>query len=318
MWLLSTDRAELHYFPRSFDAAGGYAILSHIWDGDEQTLQDVRAIVERCRGKGTNPRDDQELSPKIRECCILAEKYGYRWVWIDSCCIDKTSSSELSEAINSMYKWYKSAEVCFAYLKDVPSDDVLGAPKSAFRKSRWHTRGWTLQELIAPDSVIFLSVHWRELGTRAGLAELLEAITRVPSRVLMGANRPAEWSISNRMSWASRRKTTRVEDEAYCLMGLFGVNMSTNYGEGKRAFIRLQYEIMQHKECDTTLFAFGYCLEKDDIIHGVTEFDKRRSIDRDNPWQYLLADSPSPFRNTFGYIPDLGKKARHRYPPPVS
>ncbi|KAM5537272.1 hypothetical protein V8D89_009002 [Ganoderma adspersum] len=114
MWLLSTDRAELHYFDRHFDAEGGYAILSHTWDKDrgEQSFQ------------------------QIRQCCILAEKHGYRWVWIDSCCIDKRSSSELSEAINSMYKWYKSSEVCYAYLKDVPSDDDLKVPESAFQKSR--------------------------------------------------------------------------------------------------------------------------------------------------------------------------------------
>ena len=156
MWLLSTDRAELHYFARNLDVIGGYAILSHTWDGDEQTLQEVRAIGERCRASGTKPRDDPELSSKIRECCIVAEKHGHRWVWIDSCCIDKTSSSELSEAINSMYQWYKAAEMCYAYLADVPTKCTL----STFLKSRWHTRGWTLQELIAPDSVTFLSVDW--------------------------------------------------------------------------------------------------------------------------------------------------------------
>ncbi|KAM5534165.1 hypothetical protein V8D89_012185 [Ganoderma adspersum] len=136
MWLLSTDRAELHYFRRNFDAIGGYAILSHTWDGDEQTLQEVQAIGDRCR---------------------TSEKHGYHWVWIDSCCIDKTSSSELSEAINSMFRWYKEAEVCFVYLADVPHDCDLDADDSAFRKSRWHIRGWTLQELIAPDFLIFLS-----------------------------------------------------------------------------------------------------------------------------------------------------------------
>ena len=141
MWLLSTDRAELHYFSRTFDADGGYAILSHTWDEDEQTFQEVRAISERCRRNEANPRDDLELSPKIRGLCILAEEHGYQWAWADSCCIDKTSSSELSEAVNSMYRWYSDCEVCYAYLADVPSDCVLDAPNSAFRRSRWHTRG---------------------------------------------------------------------------------------------------------------------------------------------------------------------------------
>ena len=158
MWLLSSDRAELHYFARNFDAGGGYAILSHTWVRKEQTFQEVTAIAKRCRREGTNPRD--VVHPKICDCCILAEKHGYRWVWIDSCCIDKTSSSELSEAINSMFRWYKEAEVCFAYLADVPTNCDLGADDSAFRKSRWHTRGWTLQELIAPDFLIFLSTDW--------------------------------------------------------------------------------------------------------------------------------------------------------------
>ncbi|KAM5534181.1 hypothetical protein V8D89_012201 [Ganoderma adspersum] len=310
MWLLSTDRAELRYFARNFDATGGYAILSHTWDGDEQTLQEVRAIGERCRASGTNPRDDPELSSKIRNCCILVEKHGYRWVWIDSCCIDKTSSSELSEAINSMFRWYKEAEVCFAYLADVPSDCVLRKHKSAFRRSRWHTRGWTLQELIAPDFLIFLSAHWHELGNRADLAGLLSEITRVPSEVLTGEDRPAEHSLSIRMSWASERKTTRVEDEAYCLMGLFGVSMPTNYGEGKMAFIRLQYEIMQHNP-DMSLFAFGYFVDQDEDL---TFYPKE---EMNNNRKYLLADSPRELYNGFGYIPDLGTNANQQYPPPL-
>ena len=317
MWLLSTDRAELRYFARNFDAEGGYAILSHTWDENEQSFRQVRAIAEQCLRDGTNPRDDPELSPKIRECCILAEKHGYHWVWIDSCCIDKTSSSELSEAINSMYKWYKSSEVCYAYLNDVPSDDILQSPNSAFWNSRWHTRGWTLQELIAPDSVIFLSENWCELGNRAELALLLHLITRIPIDLILGVTRPARYSASIRMSWASQRNTTRIEDEAYCLMGLFGVSMATNYGEGRRAFIRLQYEIMQHKECDMSLFAFGEQIMEDQLVRKEIEFQVDESVDLENPWWYLLADSPRQFRNSFSYIPDPGpdELETYAYPP---
>ncbi|PIL26299.1 hypothetical protein GSI_12055 [Ganoderma sinense ZZ0214-1] len=315
MWLLSTNRAELHYFARHFDADGGYAILSHTWDGDEQSLQEVRAIEVRCRANGTNPRDDPELSPKICECCILAERHGYHWVWIDSCCIDKTSSSELSEAINSMYEWYRASEICYAYLKDVPSDDVVKARDSAFRESRWHSRGWTLQELIAPHSVIFLSVDWCELGNRGDLAELLKEITRIPVGIFTGEDRPAEYGASNRMSWASRRRTTRIEDEAYCLMGLFGVSMPTNYGEGKKAFIRLQNEIMK-QDLDMSLFAFGECVDQDEIIQNGIAFDASDGgLDLGNSWRYLLADSPRSFGSTFGYIPSLGQNAKHPYPP---
>ena len=311
MWLLSTDRAELKYFANNFDAIGGYAILSHTWVGKEQTLQEVRAIGERCRASGMNPRDDPELSPKIRNCCLFAEEYGYCWVWIDSCCIDKTSSSELSEAINSMFRWYKEAEVCFAYLADVPQDCVLHDPRSAFRKSRWHTRGWTLQELIAPDFLIFLSMEWRELGNRADLARLVREITGVPLKVLTGEKQPAQWSISSRMSWASERRTTRVEDEAYCLMGLFGVSLPANYGEGKKAFIRLQYEVMQH-DPDMSLFSFGSCIGPRD--HNITFHPKETLI---HPWQYLMAYSPKEFNECFGYIPYLGENAKQQYPPPL-
>ena len=90
MWLLSTDRAELKYFTRHFDADGGYAILSHTWTGTEQTLQEVRGIGERCKLTRANPRDDSQLALKIREFCRLAKEHGCRWAWADSCCIGCT------------------------------------------------------------------------------------------------------------------------------------------------------------------------------------------------------------------------------------
>ena len=131
MWLLSTDRAELHYFSPPFSANGSYAILSHIWEGKEQTFQQLQEIGEHYRRQNTHPQDDAYLFDKIRQCCILAEGRGYRWVWVDSCCIDKTDSTELSE--------YSDCEACYAYLADVPSDCILAAPRSAFRRSRRHT-----------------------------------------------------------------------------------------------------------------------------------------------------------------------------------
>ena len=120
MWLISADRAELHFFPDPSRIPGGYAILSHTWHGTEQSFQDIRELQIRCRSTKHNPRDFASL--KIRNACLVAERDGYRWVWVDSCCIDKTSSTELSEAINSMFRWYSCAEVCYAYLEDVPSD----------------------------------------------------------------------------------------------------------------------------------------------------------------------------------------------------
>ncbi|EJF60428.1 HET-domain-containing protein [Dichomitus squalens LYAD-421 SS1] len=246
MWLLRTYRAELVHFPRNFDADGGYAILSHTWDQKgEQTFQEIRG------------------------CCRLAEKHGFRWAWADSCCIDKTSSSELSESINSMFRWYSDAEECYAYLADVPSGSDLHAPDSAFRKSRWHTRGWTLQELIASTSVPFYSCDCEELGNRADLAELLREITGLPRDIFTRAARPSQYSVCERMCWASQRQTTQLEDEAYCLMGLFDVSMPTNYGGGEKAFLRLQYKIMR-RDPDLSLFAWGYRLPCGDLSgHGL-------------------------------------------------
>ena len=256
MWLLSTDRAELHFFSDPSSIPVGYAILSHTWNEDgELSFQDIRAIIKRSKLFRRNPRN--HVSPKIRNCCMQAQRDGYAWVWIDTCCIDKTSSTELSEAINSMFTWYVHAEVCYALLEDVASGDVVYSDNSDFRKARWHTRGWTLQELLAPSIVVFMSRDWTQLGTKSSLANLLESITGIHRAYLTRQQNFRTTAIATRMKWASRRRTTRVEDEAYCLLGLFGINMPTIYGEGARAFQRLQEEIVR-RSFDTTLFAWGH------------------------------------------------------------
>ena len=165
MWLLNTARAELEFFPDPENVPGGYAILSHVWDKHEDSFQDIQALRARCAEDGTNPRDI--ASDKVRNFFVLAERDGYKWGWDDTCCIDKTSSSDLSEAITAMYRYYSLADVCYAYLRDVPTDCHMDASDSAFRKSRWHQRGWTLQELIAPPLVILLSVTWEPGGSSA-------------------------------------------------------------------------------------------------------------------------------------------------------
>ncbi|PIL27085.1 hypothetical protein GSI_10224 [Ganoderma sinense ZZ0214-1] len=274
MWLLNTARAELKFFPTPESVPGGYAILSHVWDKTEQTFQEVQALRVQCAIDGTNPRDF--VCDKVREFCILAESDGYEWGWADMCCIDKMSSAELSEAIVSMYRYYSLAEVCYAYLRDVPtaSEDDLYTPESAFRKSRWHKRGWTLQELIAPSSVVFLSCTWEILGVKADLADLLEWITRVPAAVLKLDKRPSAHCVAARMSWAANRETTRPEDEAYCLMGIFGIFMPPLYGEGRNAFVRLQEEILRQID-DPSIFAWG------DVYHvRMAGFDEDQAFDK--------------------------------------
>ncbi|OJT10259.1 Vegetative incompatibility protein HET-E-1 [Trametes pubescens] len=315
MWLLSTDSFKLVYFDRVDQIEGGYAILSHVWDDSEQPFQDIQRLHSAdvsygSMGKGehsdcANNRLDgasQDLknttppiSNKILGCVKTAKAHGFGWVWIDASCIDKTSSAELSEAINSMFSWYENASVCYAYLNDVSKSCVLRSPKSAFRTSRWFTRGWTLQELIAPRCLVFMSSEWTYIGTKASLAPLLSEITGIDVEVLTFRRELRQVSVARRMSWASGRKTTRVEDEAYSLMGLFGITMPTIYGEDKKAFRRLQEEIMKQSP-DQSLFAWGRALPP-----GA----RRGRLARDiaNPIGTLLAPSPCCFASSAGYRP---------------
>ncbi|KAI1367675.1 heterokaryon incompatibility protein-domain-containing protein [Xylaria arbuscula] len=225
-----------------------YAILSHTWGREEVSFSDFQ------EGKG------QGLAgyKKIRGCCEQAKSDGLDAVWIDTCCIDKRSSAELSEAINSMFKWYQKAAICYAYLDDVITEDEstpIPSLPTSFPTSRWFRRGWTLQELLAPSVVIFYSVNWVNIGNRNGLASIIAETTKIDPR-FFDSGKFEDFSIAQRMSWASRRQTTRIEDEAYCLLGLFGVNMPLLYGEGEQAFVRLQQEIMKESD-DQTIFAWG-------------------------------------------------------------
>ncbi|PIL28595.1 hypothetical protein GSI_08636 [Ganoderma sinense ZZ0214-1] len=199
--------------------------------------------------------NDLRLSEKIRKACAVARFDHFSQLWVDTSCIDKTSSSELSEAINSMFAWYRDAAVCYVYLADVPLAGDPRRPGSAFRRSRWFTRGWTLQELVAPRVVVFLSREWEFIGTKESLADLVEDITGIHSAVLVRKKSHNEFSVAARMSWAAERTTTRVEDQAYCLLGLFNVVMTPIYGEGEHAFRRLQEEILRRIP-DDSIFAW--------------------------------------------------------------
>jgi hypothetical protein len=246
MRLLNTATLNLHEFIG--DKIPPYAILSHTWGEEEVSLQEMQS-------REATGIDIQKAGyQKIKKCCKTSATDGYEYVWIDTCCIDKTSSAELSEAINSMFRWYKMAEVCYSFLSDCPSGDHPTKEDSAFARSRWFTRGWTLQELIAPTNLIFFNRDWVDIGTRCSLREKLTPITGIHSGVFAGRI-PSSYSIAQRMSWASRRQTTRIEDTAYCLMGIFGINMPMLYGEGGRAFMRLQEEILRTTE-DQTIFAW--------------------------------------------------------------
>jgi hypothetical protein len=213
-----------------------YAILSHTWGKAEVSFQDMQ------RSEAQNKAG----FPKILSCCEQAKYDGFEWVWVDTCCIDKTSSAELSEAINSMYAWYRDSEVCYALLEDVPRLNPF-FPKKEFERARWFRRGWCLQELIAPSKVEFYAADWTEIGTKWSLRDQIEHITGIPSDVLRSPNL-ASYTIAQKMSWASDRATTRKEDQAYCLLGIFEISMPLLYGEGERAFLRLQEEILRQTE----------------------------------------------------------------------
>ncbi|KAK3674663.1 hypothetical protein LTR78_005385 [Recurvomyces mirabilis] len=254
MRLINTESYKLQDFTDSHNTPK-YAILSHRWQEDEVLCKDYR--------KGRYDREAQGYL-KIKRCCDFAQRRGQQWVWIDTCCIDKSSSAELSEAINSMFQWYSKAEECYAYLSDVSAS--VNDPQTRmheFSSSRWWTRGWTLQELIAPKIVIFVDALWDALGakwssgakTDVHLADIIHDITGVPLEVLAVPESRYFYSVAQRMSWAARRVTTRLEDAAYCLLGIFGVNMVLLYGERKDAFLRLQREVYS-RTGDETLFAW--------------------------------------------------------------
>ncbi|KAI6104904.1 heterokaryon incompatibility protein-domain-containing protein, partial [Pisolithus croceorrhizus] len=225
-----------------------YAIVSHRW-GVEVGYKEMIGLMKMEERKRDEVRKRTGYQ-KIIESCKQAGKDGYKWLWIDTCCIDKRSSAELSEAINSMYRWYQNAQVCYAYLNDV---DDWAFPtvqdNSKFDQSNgwpeWFVRGWTLQELIAPKQVNFFNRNWVPIGNKRHLASKLEEITGIPRKVLADGLAGKSLSVAQIMSWAANRKTTREEDRAYSLMGLFGVHMPMLYGEGRKAFRRLQLEVIR-------------------------------------------------------------------------
>ncbi|KAK1749627.1 vegetative incompatibility protein HET-E-1 [Echria macrotheca] len=260
-----------------------YAILSHTWGKREVSLSEFRRL---------GSINDSKSLAKIRSACQQAFMDGLEYVWVDTCCIDKSSTAELSETINSMFEYYRRAQVCYALLEDVPSPDPDDAhnPAGCFWKSRWFTRGWTLQELIAPYHVHFFNQSWSKIGEKKGLTKLLESITGVDESVLSGGSLQ-HISVGRRMSWASNRRTTRPEDVAYSLLGIFDINMPMLYGEGMKAFIRLQEEILRQSD-DQSLLAWR-CTEP--------AFCSA-------PARGLLASSPRDFANFRSRLVDHGPK----------
>ncbi|KAI9897676.1 hypothetical protein N3K66_007532 [Trichothecium roseum] len=266
MRLLNTSSLALEFFSGERPK---YAILSHRWGSEEVTLNDLLSgSAQRMHG-----------FDKLVDSARIAKDAGFDYIWVDTCCIDKSSSAELSEAINSMFKWYRDSALCLAYLSDVQ------AGYGQIGDSVWFTRGWTLQELIAPRDLRFYDKFWEPLGTKESLSESLGERTGIPAEVLSGEKDMESVPVCCRMAWAAKRVTTRSEDMAYCLLGLFDVNMPLLYGEGsEKSFRRLQETIVKQTD-DESIFAWSASPE---------EVEKR-------PFWGLLAPSPAYFQDSARY-----------------
>ncbi|KAK6829656.1 HET-domain-containing protein [Apiospora arundinis] len=279
-----------------------YAILSHTWISphDEITYQDF----QQRRRDINNGIYKQKGWAKLQKYCDRAARDGWEWAWMDTCCIDKTNGVDTSTAINAMFRYYQNASQCYAYLDDVDADKVLSRPgfeecdlddvpgqdnvadpttfshkalHSFLVKAKWFTRGWTLQELLAPTDLVFLDQAWRRIGTRECWSHAIKEACNIDAKHLSGFS-PMDYtscSIAMRLSWASRRETTVEEDETYSLIGLFGVSLSLTYGEGRwRAFNRLQ-EVLIRTYDDDSIFAWIFGQTMKGRITGSQRKDRR-------------------------------------------
>jgi hypothetical protein len=283
-----------------------YAILSHRWGPEEVTFKEYRKMLIWIQ--------DRAGYKKIVDFCQVAKLRGFHYAWIDTCCIDKRSSAELSEAINSMYQWYAESTECYILLQDYRPD-----LQGSFEACEWFGRGWTLQELLAPKHCVFFTAAWKIIGHKhfwdrqhcpceknkntlkhlvcgPDLSPQLAAATQIPEHILSGSTPVHAASVALRMSWASQRSTTREEDRAYSLLGIFDINMPLLYGEGVKAFRRLQEEIIRTSK-DSSIFCFGLAnpsvrsnsvlaespaqySHSHHIIKGIFPFDEPYSITR--------------------------------------
>ncbi|KAF1945966.1 HET-domain-containing protein [Clathrospora elynae] len=356
MRLINTRTIELQWFNNN--EIPKYAILSHTWGPNEVSNQEL-VWINRARALSSSPLSssalftgqdgqtaimlaamemmirgntgtsvgsirEEDLMKRIGYSKIIhaaeqARGQGCDYIWVDTCCIDKSSSAELQEAINSMYRWYRDAEVCIVYLGDVakPSSSYTTASeiaRTAFQNCRWVRRGWTLQELVAPAVCRFYYEDWTLIGEKVEFLQELADITGIPVHVLEEEGAVKEISVAERMSWASHRDSTRVEDVAYSLLGIFDIHMPLLYGEGEKAFIRLQEEILKTTD-DHSLFAWCATTSSPAVYRGLLartplEFQHCRSIERENVTSTFPIGSTSiGLRIQLEFLPDPQDKS---------
>ncbi|KAF2994595.1 hypothetical protein E8E13_001964 [Curvularia kusanoi] len=295
MRLLNVHTKRLHTFYGS--STPKYAILSHTWLSDHEEV-----IFSHIQSQQPSSWSHLPGAKKVDHTCQQAANDGYEWAWIDTCCIDKTNNAELSEAINSMFQWYQRAQVCYVYLLDVDSNNA-----GDIFTSRWWSRAWTLQELVAPANVQFFDEDWRNVGSRSALADEIALEKHIDSSILRDPTVLSSSSVAQRMCWAAQREATREEDLAYALLGIFNINMTMQYGEGgEAAFVRLQKEIMRTTK-DMSIFAWGFkALPLESVLSGNREPDSSSLESDQNPdgvSKYgLLASRPSDFAGTHDII----------------
>ena len=313
MRLLNVHTYKLHTFYG--DAIPKYAILSHTWLAAEEEVTFLHLQTQESATWRQLPG-----AKKIVYTCRQARADGYKWAWVDTCCIDKSNNAELSEAINSMFRWYQRSEVCYVYL----SDYVCRSNSDLFT-SRWWTRAWTLQELVAPEHVQFVDAHWQEIGTKSDRAQDIASRMSIDVGTLRDSKRMYSQCVAQRMSWAAHREATREEDLAYSLLGIFNINMTMQYGEGEKAFVRLQQEIMRTTN-DMSTFAWGFdprpleevCSKQTDRpgdLHGLRLIYSDPMLGQISTYG-LYADSPRRFRRAQIEhlaldIDDFGCEERH-------
>ncbi|KAI9675865.1 MAG: hypothetical protein M1822_008874 [Bathelium mastoideum] len=269
------------------------AIISHRWGDNETNFQNLQEILQLQESPNSTESifDDPESYKfskeeeglfKIAVACKKASEYGFRgedgrgtrqtqamleYIWMDTCCIDKTNSDEEDRAINSMFRWYRDAKVCFAYLSDVSQEeseyqdeqkDLKGKRIqrriNCFKESDWFSRGWTLQELLAPRVLYFFDHKWRFIDAKKTRSADIQSRTKIEAKYINGDFSDACTAV--KMSWLSSRETTLKEDMAYCMVGIFGVYMHVQKAEGEHAFLRLQEELIKQKAADESLFAW--------------------------------------------------------------
>ncbi|KXJ87413.1 heterokaryon incompatibility protein-domain-containing protein [Microdochium bolleyi] len=307
MRLINLDTLHLDDFISSDDVPP-YAILSHTWEAREEVSYAEWLAAESDPGLRDRLRAKKGHA-KILGAADKARALGYGHLWVDTNCIDKTSSAELSEAINSMFAWYKRSKVCLVHLADVADvaaqpgnfssgPDPDSGPGPDLEQSRWFRRGWTLQELLAPRRLIFYSASWQQVGTISTLEKRLSAICGIAGAYIRKDVPLWSAGVAEKLSWLAGRTTTREEDMAYCMLGIFRINMPLLYGEGSRAFVRLQEEIIRRTN-DHTIFAW----HANDHASSVSRHEVPSILAR-SPRQFARNEAcPVDFSTTQGHNP---------------